>query len=64
MGIPPSRDQAGLVWKHLLNKVEGRFYKRKMHGNISSLGDMQGERAHVNCFGGCMTWAHLIGGYN
>ena len=33
-----------------------------MHGNISSLGGMQGERAHVNCYpGGCMTWAHLIG---
>ena len=28
MGIPLSRDLAGLVWEHLLNKVEGEILQK------------------------------------
>ena len=29
MGIPPSRDLAGLVWKHLLDEVKGEILQEK-----------------------------------
>ena len=33
-------------------KLRGRFYKKRMHGNISSLGGMQGERTLGNSYKG------------